>query len=337
MSERDGDGATGDTGRADSGADGDGATGDTGRADSGADGDGAAGDGGADDRAATIDAVVDTVADAASDIRAGLVGRRGKADRENPSGEVQAEADVYADDLLEERLSAIDGVAEYASEERAEVVDCGGSAADPDAVAVAVDPLDGSSNLESNNTMGTVFAVYDEPLPAAGAAIVASGWVLYGPITTMALAREGTVTKYELSGDERTVVETDVTIPDEPLVYGFGGRVPDWPEDFAAFAGEVESDPSHKLRYGGAMIGDVNQVLTYGGIFAYPALESSPRGKLRLQFEGHPIGHLVETAGGRSSDGSRSLLSVEPDDLHDRVPLHVGNAELIDRLETVLA
>ena len=84
------------------------------------------------------------------------------------------------------------------------------------------------------------------------------------------------------------------------------------------------------------MIGDVSQVLEYGGVFAYPALESAPNGKLRLQFEGNPIGYIIECAGGRSSDGSRSLLEVEPTELHQRVPLHVGNADLVDRLEAAL-
>ena len=279
-----------------------------------------------------VDDVVATIARSASEIRQGLVGRRGDVDEENPSGETQAEADVWADELLEDRLTSIDGVAQYASEERSEIVDCA-----DEGYYVAVDPLDGSSNLKSNNTMGTVFGIYDEPLPAPGTALVASGWILYGPITTMALARDGTVTKYELTDGDRTLVDPDVTIPDEPLVYGFGGRVPDWPDDFEAFVREVESDPGHKLRYGGAMIGDVNQVLTYGGIFAYPALVNAPRGKLRLQFECNPIAHLIETAGGRSSDGSGSILSVEPEDLHDRVPLHVGNTELIERLEEALA
>lgn len=278
-----------------------------------------------------VDDVVATIARSASEIRQGLVGRRGDVDEENPSGETQAEADVWADELLEERLTSIDGVAQYASEERSEIVDCA-----DEGYYVAVDPLDGSSNLKSNNTMGTVFGIYDEPLPAPGTALVASGWILYGPITTMAYARDDSVTTYELTGGERTVVEEDVTLPEEPLVYGFGGRVPDWPDDFSEYAREIESDPSHKLRYGGAMIGDVNQVLTYGGIFAYPALEDSPRGKLRLQFEGNPIAYLVEAAGGRSSDGTQSILEVEATDVHQRVPVHVGNAELIDRLETVL-
>ncbi|SEW00381.1 class 1 fructose-bisphosphatase [Natrinema salifodinae] len=282
-----------------------------------------------------VEEVVATISRSATEIRQGLIGRRGTVDGENPSGETQAEADVWADELLGDRLASIDGVGQYASEERPDVVDCGDDPATSDAYAVAVDPLDGSSNLKSNNAMGTIFGVYDAALPARGETLVAAGYVLYGPITTLVIATDETVAEYELSGGERRLVERDVTVPEEPVVYGFGGRVPDWPDDFRAYAREIEREL--KLRYGGALIGDVNQVLTYGGTFGYPALESRPAGKLRLQFEGNPIGYVVEQAGGRSSDGERSLLAVEPDELHDRSPLHVGNDELIDRLEAALA
>ncbi|AGB32663.1 fructose-1,6-bisphosphatase [Natrinema pellirubrum DSM 15624] len=282
-----------------------------------------------------VEDIVATISRSATEIRQGLIGRRGTVDEENPSGETQAKADVWADELLGERLAGIDGVGQYASEERADVVDCGVDPADGDAYAVAVDPLDGSSNLKSNNTMGTIFGVYDAALPARGETLVAAGFVLYGPITTMVIATEETVAEYELSGGERNVVDDDVTLPDEPVVYGFGGRVPDWPADFREYAREIEDEL--KLRYGGALIGDVNQVLTYGGTFGYPGLESRPEGKLRLQFEGNPIGYVVERAGGRSSNGDRSLLAVEPDALHDRTPVHVGNDELIERLEAALA
>ncbi|MDS0477807.1 class 1 fructose-bisphosphatase [Natrinema sp. 1APR25-10V2] len=281
-----------------------------------------------------VEEVVSTIGRSATEIRQGLIGRRGTVDEENPSGETQAEADVWADDLLADRLAEIDGVGEYASEERADVIDCGDDPTGSDAYAVAVDPLDGSSNLKSNNTMGTIFGVYDDALPARGDTLVAAGYVLYGPITTMVIATDETVAEYELSGGERAIVDDDVTLPDEPVVYGFGGRVPDWPDDFREYAREIEAEL--KLRYGGALIGDVNQVLTYGGTFGYPGLESRPEGKLRLQFEGNPIGYVVERAGGRSSNGDRSLLSVEPDDIHDRTPVHVGNVALIDRLEAAL-
>jgi fructose-1,6-bisphosphatase I len=283
-----------------------------------------------------VDAVVDSIASTAPEIRAGLAGRRTYDDGANPSGDRQLEADVYADRLLEERLLGIDSIAGYASEERDSVVgsDAGGAAADEDRHYVAVDPLDGSSNLKSNNTMGTLFGVYDEPLPADGSALVASGFVLYGPITTMAVARGGTVTESVIDEGDPRVVDPDLTLPEEPTVYGFGGRVPRWSEEFSAYVSEVESEL--KLRYGGAMIGDVNQVLTYGGIFGYPGLRDRPEGKLRLCFEGHPIAHIVETAGGASSNGERSLLSLTPDRLHERTPLFIGNEAYIDRLEAAL-
>ncbi|MEF8783744.1 MAG: class 1 fructose-bisphosphatase [Haloarculaceae archaeon] len=279
----------------------------------------------------TVDAIFDVVVGSAADIRRGLSERRAYADAENPSGERQLAADVHADELLEERLLALDGVAGYASEERAHVV-----RAEGDGYVVACDPLDGSSNLESNNGMGTIVGVYDEPLPAGGDSLVAAGYVLYGSITTMVTAREGAVTEWLLEGGERRELEADVTLPDDPLVYGFGGRVPDWTDEFRDFVDDVEADRL-KLRYGGAMVADVNQVLTYGGIFGYPMLEGRPEGKLRLQFEGHPIAAIIEAAGGASSNGEQSLLSCVPSELHERSPLFVGNESLVDSLEAALS
>lgn len=279
-----------------------------------------------------IEAVFDVVAATAPDVRGGLAGRRVYESEENPSGERQLEADVYADELLAERLLEIEAVGGYASEERESILESeeGGT------YHVAVDPLDGSSNLKSNNTMGTIFAVYDEPLPAGGEALLASGFVLYGPITTMVTARGGTATEEVIEEDgTRRVVEPELTLPDEPTVYGFGGRVPQWTDAFSEYVDGVESEL--KLRYGGAMIGDVNQVLTYGGIFGYPGLRDRPEGKLRLLFEGHPIAHIVESAGGASSNGKESLLDCTPDRLHERTPLFVGDEEYINRLESALS
>ncbi|MFB6266488.1 MAG: class 1 fructose-bisphosphatase [Halodesulfurarchaeum sp.] len=270
------------------------------------------------------EAVFDTVAETAPQIRAGLPGRRQTIEEENPTDDEQLAADVWADDLLLRRLSGIEGVGAYASEEREEVMETG------EGYSVAVDPLDGSSNLKSNNPMGTVVGIYDDELPAAGRTLVAAGFVLYGPITTMVVADGESATQYIVEDGTRNAVGR-VTLPDDPVVYGFGGRVPDWPEDFAAYVAEVEEEL--KLRYGGAMIADVSQVLTYGGIFGYPALQSRPDGKLRLQFEGAPVGFVVESAGGASSDGATSLLDVEATELHQRTPVHVGNTPLIDRLE----
>ena len=271
-----------------------------------------------------IESVFDVIATAAPEIRAGLPGRRTGVGEENVTGDLQLEADLWADSLLADRLEAVDGIGTYASEERETVADLG------EGYAVAVDPLDGSSNLKSNNPMGTVVGIYDGPLPTKGRDLVAAGFVLYGPITTMVVARDGTATQYVIEeGDRRDI--GPVELPDEPTVYGFGGRVPDWPSDFADYVADVETEL--KLRYGGAMIADVSQVLTYGGIFGYPALESRPNGKLRLLFEGAPIAYVVEAAGGASTDGERSLLDVEATEIHQRTPVHVGNEEYVARLE----
>ena len=277
-----------------------------------------------------VGSVVDVVADTAPEIRAGLAGRRVYENEENPSGERQLAADVYADELLEERLLGLEAVGSYASEERDAVVTADGGGQ----FHVACDPLDGSSNLKSNNTMGTLIGVYDEPLPARGSALIAAGFVLFGPITTMVTARDGTVQEWVLDDGDRDLVDGDLRLPDDPTVYGFGGRLPQWTEAFADYVAEVEAEL--KLRYGGAMIGDVTQVLTYGGIFGYPGLRDRPEGKLRLLFEGYPIAHVVETAGGGSSNGDRSLLDLEPDRLHERTPLFVGDRTYIERLETAL-
>ncbi|SFG15163.1 fructose-1,6-bisphosphatase I [Halopelagius inordinatus] len=276
--------------------------------------------------------VLDAVAKTAPEIREGLPTRRAKVETENPSGETPLAADVYADELLCERIGDIEGVGTYASEERPEAQTVGSG------LSVCVDPLDGSSNLKPNNTMGTIVAIYDSPLPATGDDILAAAYVLFGPTMTMITAYDDTVTEYVIQDDGTyQAIRVDVTLPDDPTVYGFGGRVADWVDEITEYVREIESDPSMKLRYGGAMIGDVNQVLTYGGIFAYPTLADAPEGKLRIQFEGYPVGYIVETAGGASSDGHQSLLAVEKDDLHARTPVYVGNESLVDGVEAHLS
>jgi fructose-1,6-bisphosphatase I len=293
-------------------------------------------------RAAADDAVsrvIEVVAQSAPEIRGGLAGRRTKTEAQNASGETQLAADVWADELLAERLTAIDGVSQFASEEREAVIECGDGEGDEEGYAVAIDPLDGSSNLKSNNSMGTILGVYESDLPATGRDLVAAAYVLFGPITTMVVARDGEVTEYVVESEpedadgtaERRAVREEVTLPEEPMVYGFGGRVPDWTDRFADYAGDIEDEL--KLRYGGAMIGDVNQVVTYGGVFAYPELQSRPEGKLRLQFEGSPIAYIVESAGGASSNGEESVLDADAEEIHQRTPVYVGNEDLIERLE----
>ena len=289
----------------------------------------------------TVDTIFETVAAVGSDVQSVLGDRRSYEGGHNPSGERQLAADVYADDLLAERLLALDSVASYASEERETVqtsADSGDGPAVEDATGtyhISCDPLDGSSNLTSNNAMGTIVGVYDETLPAPGSALVGAAYVLYGPITTMVTARDGTVREYLVENGERDLLEDDLTIAEEPVTYGFGGRIPDWPSAFVEYVEDIEADRL-KLRYAGAMVADVNQVLTYGGVFGYPMVKDRPEGKLRLQFEGVPMAAIVTAAGGASTDGTRSLLEKPAESLHERSPVFVGNESLIGRLEDAM-
>ncbi|MFC7021393.1 MULTISPECIES: class 1 fructose-bisphosphatase [Haloarcula] len=276
----------------------------------------------------TIDTILDTISSTTTDVRSAIAGHREAAGTTNPTGDSQLAADVRADELFERRMLDIDGVATYASEERESLATADGR------LHVAMDPLDGSSNLVPNSGMGTIFGVYSERPPTSGRNLLAAGFVIYGPATTMVVARDGHVREYIVEAGEQRLVDDDVTLPEDPTVFGFGGGEDSWTDSFTGYADEIRQEL--KLRYGGAMIADISQVLSYGGVFAYPALQSRPEGKLRIQFEGQPMAYVIETAGGRSSDGTQSLLEPEPATLHERTPLHLGNAALIDRLEASL-
>ncbi|MFB6078120.1 MAG: class 1 fructose-bisphosphatase [Halarchaeum sp.] len=277
-----------------------------------------------------IDSIVRAIQDTANYVDHHLASHAGAKAGTNPSGERQTDADVWADDLFFDSLSVLDAVGAYASEERDDVVDCGTG------YSVAIDPLDGSANLAPNNSVGTIVGVYDAELPARGRELVAAAVVLYGPYTTMTVAREDSddVQEYLLrdGASERWSV---FEMPAEPMVVGLAGRASARSDAVNALADDLERDL--KLRYGGATVADVAQVLEYGGLFGYPATASHPDGKLRVHFEAAPLGYLVEAVGGASTDGAQSLLDVDPDDLHARTPTFVGNESLIERVEDALA
>ncbi len=275
-----------------------------------------------------VDRVIEEVAEAAPHISSGMLHRREYVGEENPSDEKQLEADVWANELLKEKITSIEGVGEFASEEEEVVTDCG------QGLSVSVDPLDGSSNIPTNNLVGIIVGIYDGELPCKGENLVAAFYVVFGPLTTVMVAREGEVNEYvieEKPGDEVELylASGDLEMP-EAYVYGFGGNK-HWNDRFRQFESEISGE--YKLRYGGSLVGDVNQVIHQGGMFAYPERTDAPNGKLRVIFECNPISFIVETAGGASSDGEKSILQVEAEELHQRVPFHVGNQDLIDRLE----
>jgi fructose-1,6-bisphosphatase I len=274
----------------------------------------------------STDWLVDAIARAAETVRASIHEHREKTETKNPSGDTQIDADDWVDGVFYDEFADLEAVGAYASEERSDVVDLG------EGYGVTIDPLDGSSNLLSNSITGTVIGVYDAPLPARGRDVVAAAIVLYGSYTSATVATDEGVTRHVLAGGN--VGDGDpVSFPDDGEIYGYAGTRDDLSEELRSTLDGVGR--AHKVRYCGAMVADVAQLLTHGGVLAYPRHASSPRGDLRLQYESNPVAYIVERAGGASSDGSRSILDVEPTGLHQNVPTLLGAPELVERLSAV--
>jgi fructose-1,6-bisphosphatase I len=277
----------------------------------------------------TLDEIERAVKDTSHYVSNNLANYAGRSAGQNPSGEQQVGGDVWADDLFFDSLSGVEGVGGYASEERDEIVDLG------EGYTIAIDPLDGSSNLASNNSVGTIVGVYDTDLPASGRHLVASMMTLYGPYTTLTVAREDRdIVQEYLLRDGYSERWGTYTLPDEPTVLGMAGKWSQRSDEMNELAQEFAREL--KPRYGGATVADLAQVLEYGGLFGYPATKGYDSGKLRVHFESAPLAYLVEAAGGGSSDGHQSLLDVDPDEVHARTPTFLGNESLINRLEDAL-
>ncbi len=271
------------------------------------------------------------ISDLSNTISSELPYRRGKADTKNVFGELQLVIDKWADQFLIDELKKSGMVKTVASEEQPELVHL----RDDGIFNVTIDPLDGSSNIESNNSVGTIIGVYKDDLPSQGKNQLAAMYVLYGPVSTLVYTAKNGTHEF-LKTDKGFVMRSEnIKLPEPGKLYGFGGLRKDWLPSFTKYVEELESE-GFKLRYGGSFVGDSNQILHYGGIFAYPALKEKPDGKLRLLFEASPMSLIIEQAGGASTTGKSSILEVETDDIDQRVPTYVGNRHLIERLENIL-
>jgi fructose-1,6-bisphosphatase I len=252
----------------------------------------------------------------------------------NPYGEKQLQIDVWSNDLFTKKLMKSGLVKRIASEEMEDVAE-----ANVGEYSIVLDPLDGSSNLKSNNLLGTIVGVYREkPLPAKGRDLHAAMYFLYGPYHQLILALQDGVRSFASLGrvtQGAKFVSDGLTrqLPKPPTVYGIGGLREKWTPKVREF---VESLEKRKLslRYGGSFVGDYNQVLTKGGFFAYPELTDAPEGKYRLQFESNPVGFITEKAGGRASTGIKNILDVEPTSIVQRVPTYLGDQDLVREFES---
>ena len=206
---------------------------------------------------------------------------------------------------------------------------------------VTLDPVDGSSNIATNNPFGSIMGIYRDDLPQPGRNLVASLYKLYGPMNTFVYtAGNGThefVKHYDGEGmPQFYLLNESMKLPEPGEVFGLGGDPLDWHASMLDFAKDLFRVEKMKVRYSGTFVADISQVLHRGGMFAYPAGKKHPQGKLRLAYEAAPMAFLVEQAGGASWTGKESLLTAETLDVDARTPLYMGNRSLIEKLKKKL-
>lgn len=267
----------------------------------------------------------------------------GSMNTENVQGEVQEKLDVIANETLISCLGSRAGLAIVASEENDEPIMLTTNNDGGRPYIALFDPLDGSSNLDTCGTVGTIFSILEhdrrskspeEALKQPGTRQVAAGYVLYGPSTIMVLTTGKGVQMFVLDPTIGSflLVEDNLRIPtaaktysiNEAYSHGFSKGY----QNYLSWA----HDNDYSSRYAGAMVADVHRVLIKGGVFLYPPTPKSPRGKLRLMYEANPMAMLVEQAGGKSFSGMTRTLDIEPDTLHQRTSVVMGSPDEVDHV-----
>ncbi len=271
-------------------------------------------------------------------------GALGAAGGENVQGEQQQKIDVLSDEIFLEEMRSTGFVCAVGSEEQEDLLVIE-EYANADYL-VLVDPLDGSSNLDIDGPVGTIFSIVkrrtantETPLESdtlqAGRDVIAAGYVLYGP-STMLVCSVGqgvhgftynpTSARFELS-------HPDMRVPASGGYYSVNEANADkWLDDLQQKFNTMKQQTGLGMRYVGSMVADMHRTLLKGGVFLYPADEKNPNGKLRLLYEAIPMGFLVEQAGGRAMSHGASVLDVKPEGLHQRVPVFLGSASAVDML-----
>ena len=297
-----------------------------------------------------LSAVISTCSTLSHEVAQGaLIGLLGSAGTGNVQGEVQQKLDIIANDLLIEGVKGCKSLAGLASEEMELPVPVQGTGD----YLLLFDPLDGSSNIDVNVSIGTIFSILKKQDPQAplqtadfllsGRHQVAAGYVVYGPQTTMALTLGDGVVMFTLNKvtGEFLLIKDAVTISHSTKEFAINmSNMRHWADPVRRYveeclAGEGGArEKDFNMRWIASMVADVHRVLSRGGVFMYPWDQREPHkpGKLRLMYEANPMSFLVEQAGGASTNGSDLIMDLQPTDLHERVSVMLGSKEEIDRL-----
>lgn len=242
----------------------------------------------------------------------------------NLYGEDQLSLDRSSDEILKNQLQFSGFVREYASEEQDAVVLIGKGR---EKYYVTADPLDGSSLVDTNLSIGTIIGIHKESVFTRGKdSLVAALYITYGPLITMVYSAGKGTHEFVLNREgEYVLSQENIKIKERGSLYSPGGLRKDCTEPHLRYLEYLEAE-GYKLRYSGGFVPDINQILIKGGgIFTYPALKKSPRGKLRLLFELQPMAFIMEQAGGVATDGAEEILALKVEDLEQRCPIYIGS------------
>lgn len=285
--------------------------------------------------------------------RAGLSDILGSANAENVQGEIQQKLDVYANDVLVASLGSRESIGVLASEENEEptVLSHQSGAAK---YAVVFDPLDGSSNIDVNVSVGTTFSVFRRPDGAPnddpnrwilqpGRNQIAAGYVVYGSSTVLVYTCGNGVHGFTLDPSIGAYIlsHPHITMPKQGSYYSvneaYRDDFPDRYNDFIERMRTGKLGKRYATRYIGSMVADFHRTLLKGGVFMYPPTSTHPQGKLRLLYEADPIAMIAEQAGGAASWGRGRVLDIQPETIHQRTPLVVGSPVEMAEFESLLA
>lgn len=291
--------------------------------------------------------LIDVLAVACKDIalrlqQGAMSGILGSAGEENVQGETQKKLDVISNDLLKDYLLASGMVRALASEEEQSIV----AGNDQGGYLVAFDPLDGSSNIDINSMVGTIFSIFEAPATAVvseqdflqpGRNQAAAGYVLYGPSVMLVLSTGDGVQMYTLDqrAGEFVLTVEQVTIAEDTKEFAINmSNQRYWAEPMQRYivdllaGSEGPREKNFNMRWVAAMVADVHRILCRGGLFTYPWDNREPNkpGKLRLMYEANPMGMLIEQAGGSAYTDTGPILDIQPEQIHQRVPVILGAA-----------
>ncbi len=284
---------------------------------------------------------------AAETRKAGLLDIVGFAGNVNVQGEEQRKLDVFSDQVIVQINDHTGRLCAMVSEEQEDFIPIPEKYAKGSYILV-YDPLDGSTNIDTNISIGTIFGIYrtlDEANPGTledclqpGKDLVAAGYILYGTSTMLVYSAGKGVHGFTLDPEwgEFILSHENIRFPEKPSYFSFNhGSVKRWPQGMSQYVEWLRNlkEPVLSQRYIGSMVADFHRNMIYGGVFGYPAEATKPDGKIRLLYEAAPLAFLAEQAGGYGSDGRQSLLEIKPTDIHQRVPVFIGNRDLVEKVE----